>query len=124
MDVRPFALQSSLQFLSSGPRPLDSGAYAHEYDEVKSLGAKGSSRTPEQQALADFYQPNPVEMFNRAFRGLTQSQGLSVADEARFYATVNASAADTSIHCWPRRRSGRSGVRSPPSARATATATT
>ena len=46
------------------PRELDSGAYASEYNEVRSLGSKsGSSRTPEQQALADFYIPNPVEMF-------------------------------------------------------------
>ena len=83
-----------------GPRQLDSGAYAHEYAEVKSLGSKARSRTPDQQALADFYQPNPVEMFNRAFHGLTASQGLSVAEEARFYAMVNVSAADAAIHCW------------------------
>ena len=99
-NVRPFTLDSSLQFLSEGPRQLDSGAYAHEYDEVKALGSKTASRTPEQQALADFYQPNPVEMFNRAFGGLTANQGLSVADEARFYAMVNVSAADAAIHCW------------------------
>ena len=75
--------------------------YAREYNEVKALGAKtGSSRTPEQRALAEFYQPNPVEMYNRAFRGLTANQDLSIADEARFYALVNVAGADTFIHCW------------------------
>ena len=36
-------------------------------------GARFEDRAadPEQQALAEFYQPNPVEMYNRAFRGLT-----------------------------------------------------
>ena len=123
-NVRPFTLDSSLQFLSEGPRQLDSGAYAHEFDEVKALGSKTASRTPEQQALADFYQPNPVEMFNRAFRGLTANQGLSVADEARFYAMVNVSAADTAIHCWAEKELWASGVRSPPSTAAISTATT
>ena len=99
-NVRPFTLDSSLQFLSEGPRQLDSGAYAREYNEVKALGSKTASRTPDQQALADFYQPNPVELFNRAFRGLTAGQGLSVAEEARFYAMVNVSATDAAIHCW------------------------
>jgi hypothetical protein len=100
-NVRPFTLDSPLQFLTNGPHRLDSRQYAREYDEVKSLGAKtGSSRNPEQQALADFYQPNPVAMFNRAFHGLTANAGLSVGDEARFYAMVNVSGADAFIGCW------------------------
>jgi len=101
MNVRLFTLESRSQFPTAGPRELDSGAYAREYNEVKALGSKtGSSRTPEQQALAEFYQPNPVEMYNRAFRGLTANQNLSIADEARFYAVVNVTGADTFIHCW------------------------
>ena len=98
-SVRPAELVAAPE--QRQPRPLDSGAYAHEYDEVNSLGAKGSSRTPEQQALADFYQPNPVEMFNHALsRPHREAAGLSVADEARFYAMVNVATADTFIDCW------------------------
>ena len=38
-EVDPFTLLSTSQFRTPGPRNLNSAAYAHEYDEVKSLGA-------------------------------------------------------------------------------------
>ena len=39
MQVDPFVLEEPSQFQTQGPRPLASGAYAKEYDEVKELGA-------------------------------------------------------------------------------------
>jgi hypothetical protein len=54
--VDPFVTQSGLQFVSKGPRDLTSGAYAKEYDEVKTLGASDSVRSEEQQAVYDFFQ--------------------------------------------------------------------
>ena len=38
---------------------MTSGAYAKDYNEVKELGAVGSSRTPEQAALAGFFTNTP-----------------------------------------------------------------
>ena len=38
-EVDPFTLLSTSQFRTPGPRNLNSAAYAHEYNEVKSLGA-------------------------------------------------------------------------------------
>ena len=54
--VDPFVTQSGLQFVSKGPRDLTSGAYAKEYNEVKTLGASDSVRSGEQQAVYDFFQ--------------------------------------------------------------------
>ena len=48
--VEPFVLESTSQFRSKGPHALTSGAYAKEYDEVKSL-ASNSVRSPEQEAV-------------------------------------------------------------------------
>ncbi len=75
--VRPFTLLSTSQFRTAGPNPVNSRAYAREYAEVKALGAAtGSSRTDEQTALASFYIPNPVEIFNRTFRTIATSKSL------------------------------------------------
>ena len=40
--VEPFVLESTSQFRTKGPHALTSGAYAKEYNEVKSLGASDS----------------------------------------------------------------------------------
>lgn len=98
--VEPFMLESTSQFRSKGPRALTSGAYAKEYNEVKSLGAVGSTRNPEQQALAQFFTVNPVELYNRTFRTISAAQGLTLVEEARLFAMLNLTAADTFINTW------------------------
>jgi hypothetical protein len=100
-NVEPFTLESPAQFRTKGPLDLDSKAYAKEYDEVKAFGSlTDSKRSQDQTDLALFYTANPVEMFNRAFRDVTLSEGLGLVDEARFYAQVNVSGADALINCW------------------------
>jgi hypothetical protein len=99
--VRPFTLLSTSQFRTAGPNAVTSHKYAREYAEVKALGAAtGSSRTPEQTALANFYIPNPVEIFNRTFRTISTSESLDAADQARLYAMLNIAGADALINCW------------------------
>ena len=104
--VEPFTLTSQSQFRSKGPLALDSGAYAKEYNEVKELGGNGTStpsaRTPEQTALANFYSntAHPPEMFNRAFRTIAEDRGLSLVEEARLFAMLNITGADSFINCW------------------------
>jgi len=98
--VDPFVVDSNEQFQSKGPHDLDSGAYAKEYDEVKALGAVGSPRTPEQQALVDFFQANPIEMYNRTFRTYALAEGLDLAQQALLYAKFNLAGADALITCW------------------------
>jgi hypothetical protein len=98
--VDPFVVESNEQFLTKGPRELTSGAYAKEYDEVKTLGAVRSQRTTEQQALVDFFQANPVEMYSRSFRTYALAHGLDLAEQARLYAQFTLTSADAFITCW------------------------
>jgi hypothetical protein len=99
--VRPFTLLSTSQFRTAGPNAVKSRAYAAEYAEVKALGAAtGSTRTAEQTALASFYIPNPVEIFNRTFRTISTSLYLDASEQARLYAMLNVAGADALINCW------------------------
>ena len=102
--VEPFTLTSTSQFRSAGPLALDSAQYAQEYNEVKTLGGNGTTtattRTSEQTALASFYTVNPVELFNRTFRTIAEDRGLSLVQQARLFAQLNITGADSFINCW------------------------
>jgi hypothetical protein len=102
--VDPFTLTSESQFRTDGPDPLDSRRYAKQYDEVKRLGGNGTTtpheRTPEQQAVAQFFSVNPITMYSVMLRGLAQEKDLSSAEQARLFAMVNVSYGDAAINCW------------------------
>ena len=103
-EVDPFTLLSTSQFRTPGPRNLNSAAYAHEYNEVKSLGAVNSPRSPEQEAVARFFNVSPLELLNRTFRTISQTQGLSLVEDARLFAMLNVAGADAIINCWNDKR--------------------
>lgn len=103
-EVDPFTLSSTSQFRTPGPRNLNSAAYAHEYDEVKTLGAVTSPRTPEQEAVARFYNVSPLELLNRTFRTISQTEGLSLVEDARLFGMLNIAGADAIINCWNDKR--------------------
>jgi hypothetical protein len=69
---------------------------------LKELGGPtlGSPRTAEQEAVAQFYTVNPIELFNRTFRGIAEERGLTLAGEARLFAMLDLAAADAFINCW------------------------
>ena len=99
--VQPFLLNTQSQFRTDGPQPLESGAYATEFNEVKSLGAlTNSTRTPEQTALGLFYTDHAVAMWNRTFRAIAAQQGLTASDEARLFGMLNFAGADSLIGCF------------------------
>ena len=102
--VDPFVMNSKSQFRTKGPTKIGSGAYRKEYDEVKNLGGNGTTtptqRTAEQTATAQFFTVSPVEMYNRMFRGLSTSKGLTLVEQARLFAMLNLSGADAAIGCW------------------------
>jgi hypothetical protein len=100
--VEPFLLESTSQFRTKGPHALKSGAYTKEYNEVKELGAVGSVLTAEQAAVTAFYTNNvpPPELFNRTFRTISQSEGLTLVEQARLFVMLNMAGADSLINCW------------------------
>ncbi|MEP7202784.1 MAG: vanadium-dependent haloperoxidase [Ilumatobacteraceae bacterium] len=106
--VKPFLLQSSSQFRTSGPDDLTSDAYAADFNEVKALGGDGvvtvSTRTADQTHNAVFWQSagGPALLWSGVARSLAEdpARGLDLADSARLFAMMNLSAADAAINCW------------------------
>jgi hypothetical protein len=102
--VDPFLLESSSQFRTRGPHALKTGIYAKEYNEVKDFGGDGTTtptlRTPAQTDVARFYTVNPIEMYSRMFRAVSEADGLTLVDQARLFAMLNMAGADALIGCW------------------------
>ena len=100
-NVEPFLIRSSSQFRSDGPLSLTSRRYAREFEEVRTLGsATDSVRTPEQTLAAQYWAENPAVTWNRTFRTLSAQQGLSLVDNARFFAVLYMTATDALISVW------------------------
>jgi hypothetical protein len=100
-NAKPFLLESPSQFRGDGPNPLNSEAYAEEFNEVKQLGELHSSkRTADQTAAAVFWQFAPVVLYNRLARDLATRFELNAADQARLYGEINLAAADAATECW------------------------
>jgi hypothetical protein len=105
-NVTPFTLKESDQLAGAPPPPrLGSGEYTHDYDEVKALGrATGSSRTPEQTALALFYTDNFLTLWERTLRGIAAANTTNIGDSGRMFALTNMAAADAIITAWTDKR--------------------
>ncbi len=99
--VRPFTMNGPSQFRAEPPPDLLSDTWVRDYNETKSLGAAiGSTRTPEQTDLARFVSDQPMLQWNRAWRGISVSQGLNILDNARFFALLTTASSDALIACW------------------------
>lgn len=102
--VEPFLLDNAAQVRTKGPHTLTSGAYTKEYNEVKAWGGNGTTtpslRTPEDTTMALFFSLNPVELYNRTFRGIAGAEGLSTAEQARLFAMLSTAGAAAAIGCW------------------------
>jgi PAP2 superfamily len=99
-DVTPFVIDEASDFRSGGPNSLSSRKYAREFAEVKSLGSAGSTtRTADQTDMARFWAEGPA-IWNRIAHQLSLGHGLTVADNARFFAMLYLTGADALIACW------------------------
>jgi hypothetical protein len=124
-DVKPFLIRKASQFRSSGPYDLKSRKYAREFDEVKSVGsATSTTRTADQTDAALYWAENPPRTWNRILNSISASKGVSLVENARMFAEVYLTVADSFIAVWTRRSMPCSGGRSRRSGRPTRTATT
>ena len=99
--VQPFTLNSPSQFRAEPPPDFFSEIWVRDYNETKSLGrSTGSTRTPEQTDLARFVSDQPMLQWNRAWRGISISQSLSLINSARFFAMLTSASSDALIACW------------------------
>ena len=104
-DVEPFGLQSSTQFLPVPPPQLESSEYAADFDDVKAKGrAVGSTRTPDEERLAQLFAaaPGPFANVTNPFRlwynvaiDVSQARNMSLVDTARMFALLSVSIHDS-----------------------------
>jgi len=97
-QMRPFAMESPSQFRPDPPLALNTDQWAADYNEVKRLGAFNSSeRTPEQTTLARFYFDPGVVQASLGFRKLALDRSLMLAVNARLFAVLYVTLADSII---------------------------
>ena len=104
-NVQPFTIKSSSQFRTAGPNALESATYAHEFDEVKALGAFASTvRSGLQTQIALFWQSSggPAILWNDVARQLAENPmyHLDIVDTAALFGLMNLAGADAAINCW------------------------
>ena len=100
-NVRTFLVPNAEMLRSDGPNALASGAYAEDFNEVKSLGSFASTRrTADQTNAAIFWQSQPLGLYGGVMRQLSARYGLTTAENARLFAMVSLASADGAIGCW------------------------
>jgi hypothetical protein len=99
--MRPFMLNSPSQFRVKPPPALSSRKWAKEFNEVKAYGAANSTvRSPEQTAVAQFWNANAVNQSNQAFQDVAITHRMDLVDTARLLAMGNLVDSDAGIACW------------------------
>ena len=104
--VEPFGIRSGSAFRPPAPPALDTEQWAAEYNEVKQLGAVGSTeRTADQTIIASFWAngagtETPAGHWNRIAQSIAADRGLSLQENARLFALLNIGQADAAILCW------------------------
>ena len=97
--VKPLMLPKPITV--DGPDPIDSAAYATDFNEVKRLGSRTSTeRTTAQTETAKFYSANIVLQLREALIDHLDSHPLSLGRTARLFAALDAASADSLIQTW------------------------
>jgi hypothetical protein len=99
--MRPYAMTSPSQFRAYGPPDLTSERYAQDVAMVQALGSANSTeRTAEETETAKFYTESPTTFFSHNLREFAATKNLGVAGNARLFAQVFVTEADSMIACW------------------------
>jgi hypothetical protein len=97
-DLMPFAMTSPSQFRPKPPIALESEQWGKDYNEIKELGAKNSSkRTARQTEDARFWLLTGPLSTHPLHRQIALRKEMSVIDSARFMTVVTAAEADAMI---------------------------
>ncbi|WP_127507654.1 vanadium-dependent haloperoxidase [Actinoplanes solisilvae] len=99
-DLKPFVIRRGDQFRTSGPPALSSAAWARDFNEVKAIGGAVSSvRTPDQTSAAIWWHDRRLTEWEIK-RQVSDRQGLSTLQAARFFALAEIANADSLIACF------------------------
>jgi PAP2 superfamily len=97
-DMPPFAMTSPSQFRPPPPPPLSSEQWAKDYNEIKDVGEKNSTkRTARQTEDALFWLVGGPSMYQPIPRQIVTSKNMSVIDSAHFMAVVATAQSDAYI---------------------------
>ena len=97
-NVAPFALANSSQFRPAAPVALNSSQWATDYNEIKDLGGKTSTKRSERQTEdAHFWLITGPQSTEPVVRQVVAARKMSVIDSARFMALTAVAAADAAI---------------------------
>jgi PAP2 superfamily len=97
-NVKPFAMTSPSQFRPQPPIPLAGEEWAADYNEIKNLGGKSSTkRTARQTEDGRFWLITGPASYYPIVRQLVVAKKMDVVDSARFMALASTAAADAYI---------------------------
>jgi hypothetical protein len=96
-----WVIDSHSSFQPGPPPPIDSAAYALDFNEVKSKGRDTSTtRTAEEKDIALFWLNNTASYWNRVAQTLAAERHNTLSENSRLFAILNVSMADAGIACW------------------------
>ena len=95
--VRPLVLGRPVAV--DGPDPLDSAAYAADFEEVRVDGSKLSTDDGKLQT-ARFFSGNPVPAYQEAIAAWLAGHPKPITRTARLFADLNAAVADAARNSW------------------------
>ena len=99
--LKPFMLETPAQFRAPAPPALGSDRYAKDFNETKTMGSStGSGRSPEQTAIAWFWNANAISQQNQLYRDVAVQHGLDLVDTVRLLAMGNVTVVDAGIACF------------------------
>jgi hypothetical protein len=97
-NVKPFALTSGAQFRPQPPISLKSEQWAAEYNEIKALGGRTSTkRSPRQTEDARFWLATGGDVYYPVVRSLAAAKKPSLIDNARLFALVSVARFDALV---------------------------
>jgi hypothetical protein len=97
-DLTPFAMTSPSQFRPKPPIALESEQWAKDYNEIKELGEKNSTkRSARQTEDARFWLLTGPLSTHPLLRQVVVGKAMPVTDSARFMAVITAAEADAMI---------------------------
>jgi hypothetical protein len=95
---KPWLMTSPAQFRPGPPPSLTSEMWARDYNEIKALGGKNSTRrTPEQTEIARFWEATLPPIYHGIVRSVATLPGREVTQNARLFMAVTQAMDDALI---------------------------
>jgi len=95
---KPWLMTSPAQFRPGPPPELTSALWARDYDEVRTLGGKSSTRrSADQSEAARFWEADQPSIYHGVVRSVANVPGREVTQNARLFAAITQAMDDALI---------------------------